>query len=73
MRDVEISSSTIAAACPEKTTPLSLRKWIAHLFKRKRKYYVINEHSPEYLLHDVGIKEGRPTRFARDGHKLPEW
>lgn len=73
MRDVEISSSAIAVACPEKSASFSLRKWIADLFRRKPSEYVINENSPEYLLRDVGIKEGRPSRFDRDGHKLPEW
>jgi len=73
MRDVEISSSAIASACPEKIAPFSLRAWIARLFQCKPSPYIISEHSPEYLLRDVGIKQGRPSRFNRDGHKLPEW
>ncbi|MEJ5080804.1 hypothetical protein [Ochrobactrum sp. MYb379] len=73
MRDVEISSSAIVSACPEKITPFSLRAWIARFFRAKPSPYIISEHSPEYLLRDVGIKEGRPSRFNRDGHKLPEW
>jgi len=73
MRDVEINSSAIAVACPEKSAFPGLRTWILGLFQRKHSPYVISEHSPEYLLRDVGIKEGRPSRFDRDGHKLPEW
>lgn len=73
MRDVEISSSAIAAACPKKIAPFSLRAWIARLFKTKRTHYVISENSPEYLLRDVGIKEGRRSRFDHVGHKMPEW
>jgi len=73
MRDVEINSSAIASACPEKIASSGLLAWIARLFKRKQNPYVISEHSPEYLLRDVGIKEGRPSRFDRVGHKLPEW
>lgn len=73
MRDVEIISSAIASACPEKGTATRFIIWITGMFKRKQKTYVISEHSPEYLLRDLGIKEGRPSRFTRDGHKLPEW
>jgi len=73
MREVEINSSAIVSACPEKISPFSLRAWIARLFKAKRTHYVISENSPEYLLRDVGIKEGRPSRFDRTGHKMPEW
>lgn len=73
MRDVEINSSTIDVACPEKNASSNWFVWIACLVKRKPTHYVISEHSPEYLLRDVGIKEGRPSRFDRDGHKLPEW
>lgn len=73
MRDVEINSSAIAAACPEKTASSSFGAWIRRLLKRKRNNHVLSEHSPEYLLRDVGLKEGRPSCFDRDGHKLPEW
>ncbi len=73
MRDVEISSSTIAVTCPEKRTFFDLRVWIGRLFRRKRHYHVISAYSPEYLLHDVGIKDGRPSRLDRGGHRLPEW
>jgi hypothetical protein len=73
MRDVEINSSAIAVVCPEKIASSGLRAWIARLFKRKPSHYVISENSPEYLLRDVGIKEGRPSCFDRAGHKLPEW
>ena len=73
MRDVEINSSAIAVVCPKKMAYSGLRAWIARLFKRKPSHYAISENSPEYLLRDVGIKEGRPSHFDRDGHKLPEW
>lgn len=73
MRNVEINSSAIAVVCPEKIVASGLRAWIAHLFERKGKRGVLSEHAPDYLLHDVGIKDGRPSRFDRGGHKLPEW
>lgn len=73
MRDVEINSSATAAACPEMRASFSWNEWIARIFMREPSHYVISEHSPEYLLRDVGIKEGRPSCFNRDGHKLPEW
>lgn len=73
MRDVDISSPTIAFAYPEKIASSGLRFWLARLFKRKPSHYVISENSPEYLLYDVGIKDGRSPRFDRNGYKLPEW
>lgn len=45
----------------------------SRLFSRKRTYTVITEHSPEYLLRDIGISDGRTRYYSRDGHKLPEW
>jgi len=45
----------------------------ARLFSRKRTHLVITEHSPEYLLRDIGIGDGRTQYYSRDGHKLPEW
>lgn len=45
----------------------------SRLFSRKRTHIVITEHSPEYLLRDIGIGDGRTQYYSRDGHKLPEW
>jgi hypothetical protein len=73
MRDVEISSSAIAVACPESTAFSGWRGWIARFFHRKKKHYVITENSPEYLLRDIGFKEGRPSRLSGHRQKLPEW
>ncbi|MFD1198598.1 hypothetical protein ACFQ3K_09800 [Brucella gallinifaecis] len=73
MRDVEMHSSAVTVACPEKKPSSGLRAWITRLFRRKRHHYVLSKYSPEYLLHDVGIKDGRPTRYDGGGHKLPEW
>ncbi|MFC7066519.1 hypothetical protein [Brucella rhizosphaerae] len=73
MRDVEICSSAIAAACPEGTVFSGWRGWIARLFNRKQKHYVVSENSPEYLLRDIGLIEGRSSRLSRHRQKLPEW
>lgn len=73
MRDVEINSSAIVGAYPEKTASFGWRVWLASVFQRKQKHYVISEHSPEYLLRDIGFIEGRPSQLSHQKQKLPEW
>ncbi|MBB5703308.1 hypothetical protein FHS76_003208 [Ochrobactrum daejeonense] len=43
------------------------------LFARRKARIVITEYSPEYLLRDIGLREGRRPHYSREGHKLPEW
>lgn len=70
---------TVNSACiPVEHRPVNAgstgwRELLARLFRRKSAHYAISEHSPQYLLRDVGIIEGRPPRFSRSRHKLPEW
>ncbi|KAB2676964.1 hypothetical protein F9K85_09195 [Brucella tritici] len=68
------------SACTTATAPTvshgSESGWSAlfsRLFSRKRTHIVITEHSPEYILRDIGIGDGRAQYYSRDGHKLPEW
>jgi hypothetical protein len=68
------------SACTTATAPTvnhgSESGWSAlffRLFSRKRTHIVITEHSPEYILRDIGIGDGRTQYYSRDGHKLPEW
>ncbi|MBR7653821.1 hypothetical protein HED50_17925 [Ochrobactrum oryzae] len=65
------TTATAPAVCHEAGNSWSTL--FSRLFSRKRTYIVITEHSPEYLLRDIGIGDGRTQYYSRDGHKLPEW
>ncbi len=70
MRNTD-SACIAAPAASEKR--LGLRAFFNHLFAHRKARIVITEYSPEYLLRDIGLREGRPQYYSREGHKLPEW
>ncbi|MFQ0815305.1 hypothetical protein AVM02_02065 [Brucella anthropi] len=69
--DSACATATMSPTCPEAGNGWSVL--FSRLFSRKRAHVVITEHSPEYLLRDIGIADGRTQYYSRDGHKLPEW
>lgn len=50
-----------------------LGAFLSRFFARRKARIVITEYSPEYLLRDIGLREGRRPHYSREGHKLPEW
>lgn len=77
MQDIEINAPALAGACsaavPSDKATKGWYRLFLRLFQRKSAPYVVSEYSPDYLLRDLGLMEGRPSRLPRGGHKLPDW
>ncbi|MCH4542662.1 hypothetical protein DK867_21130 [Ochrobactrum sp. POC9] len=73
MKNLDSACTTVTAPAMSHATNSGWSALFSRLFSRKRTYAVITEHSPEYLLRDIGISDGRTQYYSRDGHRLPEW
>jgi len=74
MGEIMKNTDTICVAAPPVSESRSgLGALIGRLFARRKARLVVTEYSPEYLLHDIGLRDGRRQYYSRDGHKLPEW
>ncbi|WP_139973927.1 MULTISPECIES: hypothetical protein [Brucella/Ochrobactrum group] len=73
MKNLGSACATATAPTMNHRTEKGWRALFSRLFSRKSTHIVITEHSPEYLLRDIGIGDGRTQYYSRDGHKLPEW
>jgi hypothetical protein len=77
MQNIEINAPALAGACtasgPSDKAATGWYRLFMRLFQRKPAPYVVSEHSPDYLLRDLGLMEGRTSRLPRGGHRLPDW
>ena len=77
MKNLDSACTTATASPISHTTESGWSALFSRLFSRlsslRRTRVIINEYSPEYLLRDIGIGDGRTQYYSRDGHKLPEW
>ncbi|MBJ6133156.1 hypothetical protein JAU75_09955 [Ochrobactrum sp. Q0168] len=77
MQNIEMNAPALAGACaasgPTDKAASGWYRLFSRLFQRRPATYVVSEHSPDYLLRDLGLMEGRTSHLPRGRHKLPEW
>ncbi|ELT46803.1 hypothetical protein D584_22961 [Brucella intermedia M86] len=73
MKNLDSACTTATASAISHATESGWSALFSRLFSFRRTRVTINEYSPEYLLRDIGIGDGRTQYYSRDGHKLPEW